>query len=71
MKLNNAKIFLAGHKGLVGSAVYKLFKKNGFTNIITVSRNKLDLANSSNVINFLKKKKTIACGNMCCKSWWY
>ena len=57
MKLNNAKIFLAGHKGLVGSAIYKLFKKNGFTNIITVSRNKLDLANSSNVINFLKKKK--------------
>jgi len=58
MKLNKAKIFLAGHKGLVGSAVYKLFKKNGFTNIIIVSKKKLDLTNSTNVINFLKKKKT-------------
>jgi len=57
MKLNKAKIFLAGHKGLVGSAVYKLFKKNGFTNIIIVSKKKLDLTNSTNVINFLKKKK--------------
>jgi GDP-L-fucose synthase len=57
MKLNKAKIFLAGHKGLVGSAVYKLFKKNGFTNVIIISKKELDLTNSTNVINFLKKKK--------------
>lgn len=57
MKLNKAKIFLAGHKGLVGSSVLKLFKKNRITNIITVSKKKLDLTNSSSVFNFLKKKK--------------
>ena len=56
MKLNKAKIFLAGHKGLVGAAVYKLFKKNGFTNVIIISKKELDLTNSTNVINFLKKK---------------
>ncbi len=29
------KIFLAGHNGLVGSAIYRLLKKRGYTNIIT------------------------------------
>ncbi len=57
MKLNNSKIFLAGHTGLVGSAVLESFKKNKFSNIITISKKKLDLTNSSSVINFLKKKK--------------
>ena len=57
MRLNKAQIFLAGHKGLVGSAVYKLLKKNGIKNIITANKKKLDLTNTYNVINFLKKKK--------------
>ena len=51
------KIFLAGHNGLVGSAIYRMLKKRGFKNIITQSKKKLDLLNQNKVINFLKKNK--------------
>ena len=53
----NDKIFVAGHNGLVGSAVIKKFKENHFTNIITAKRNKLDLFNQIKVNNFLRKYK--------------
>ena len=36
-------IFIAGHNGLVGSSVLKLLKNEGFKNLITVDRLKLDL----------------------------
>jgi GDP-L-fucose synthase len=49
-------IFIAGHKGLVGNAVYKLLKKNGFKNLITIDRKKIDLRNSVLVDNFFKNK---------------
>ena len=49
-------IFIAGHKGLVGSAVYKLLKRKGFKNIITIDKNKIDLRNSILVDNFFKNK---------------
>ena len=51
------KIFIAGHNGLVGNAVYKLLKKKGFKNLITIDRKKIDLRNSILVENFFKKKK--------------
>ena len=44
------KIFLAGHNGLVGSAIYRMLKKRGFKNIITQSKKKLDLLNQNKVI---------------------
>ena len=47
----NSKIFLAGSSGLVGSAIYKRLKKQGYKNIITSRRKKL---------NFLDKNKTEA-----------
>ncbi len=53
----NDKIFLAGHNGLVGSAILKLLKKKKFKKIITANRNKLDLFDQKKVENFLKKKK--------------
>jgi GDP-L-fucose synthase len=53
----NSIIFIAGHNGLVGSAVYRLFKSKGFTNLVTVSKKKLDLKDSKKVENFFKKKK--------------
>lgn len=53
----NSIIFIAGHNGLVGSAVYRLFKSNGFTNLVTVSKNKLDLKDSKKVENFFKNKR--------------
>ena len=49
-------IFIAGHKGLVGNAVYKLLKKKGFKNLITIDRKKIDLRNSILVDNFFKNK---------------
>jgi len=57
MKLNNSKIFLAGHTGLVGSAVLEKFKRNKFSNIITISKKNLDLTNQKKTFQFLKKNK--------------
>ncbi len=53
----NSKIFVAGHNGLVGSAIVRKLKEKGYQNIITASRKKLDLTNQSQVLNFFKKKK--------------
>ena len=53
----NSIIFIAGHNGLVGSAVFRLFKSKGFTNLVTVSKKKLDLKNPKKVENFFKKKR--------------
>ena len=39
----HSKIFIAGHNGLVGSAIFRNLKEKGFTNIITQTRNELDL----------------------------
>ena len=51
------KIFLAGHQGLVGSAILRLLKKKGYKKIITEPKKKLNLLNQSKVFNFLKKNK--------------
>lgn len=53
----NSKIFLAGHSGLVGSAIYKKLILLGFKNIITASRKQLDLTNQRKVNSFIKKHK--------------
>jgi GDP-L-fucose synthase len=57
MLKKNSKIFLAGHRGLVGSAILRQLRKKGFRNIIFATRSQLDLTNQSKVINFLKKNK--------------
>ena len=54
----NSKIFVAGHKGLVGSAIYRKLKAKGYNNLLVADKKKLDLTNQIKVINFLKKKKT-------------
>jgi len=51
------KIFLAGHKGLVGSAILRKLKQKNYKNIITADRKKLDLLNQKSVYKFLKKNK--------------
>ena len=53
----NSFIFLAGHNGLVGKSVFNLLKNEGFRNIITVDRKKLDLRNFEKVRKFFNKKK--------------
>ena len=51
------KIFLAGHKGLVGSAIFRKLIQNKYNKIITTDRKKLDLLDQKKVFTFLKKKK--------------
>ena len=53
----NSKIYVAGHKGLVGSAIIRKLKDKGYNKIITADRKKLDLTNQFKVFSFLKKHK--------------
>ena len=53
----NDKIYLAGHTGLVGSAILRLLKKKNYKNIIIANRKKLDLLNQNKVERFLKRNK--------------
>ena len=53
----NSKIFLTGHNGLVGSAIYRKLDTSGYKNIITANRRQLDLRNQKKVDNFIKKNK--------------
>ena len=52
-----SKIYVAGHKGLVGSAIIRQLKKKGYKKIIFVDRSKVDLTNQLKVLKFLKRKK--------------
>ena len=49
---SDSKIFVAGHKGLVGSAIVRHLKAQGFTNIVTVDRFQCDLTNENAVKMF-------------------
>ena len=51
----NDKIFVAGHNGLVGSAIVRKLKEKKFRNIITVEKKRLNLINQKNVEKFFKK----------------
>jgi GDP-L-fucose synthase len=53
----NSKIFVAGHKGLVGSAILRKLKEKKFKNILTREKSRLDLTNQNQVLKFLKKEK--------------
>ena len=52
-----SKIYVAGHNGLVGSAIVKKLKEKGYKKIITANRSTLDLANQAKVFKFLKRKR--------------
>ena len=51
------KIFVAGHKGLIGSAILRKLKLNGYNNIIIADKKKLNLIDQKKVFLFLKKNK--------------
>ncbi len=51
------KIFIAGHRGMVGSAIVRCFKNNGYLNLLTANRTDLDLTNTSSVKNWYKVNK--------------
>ncbi len=54
--MNNLKIFVAGHKGMVGSAIVRFLQKSQETNIIVRKKSELDLKNQTDVFNFFKKE---------------
>ena len=53
----HSKIFIAGHKGMLGSSILRILKKKGYKNLITIDKKKLDLRNQALVRNFFKTKK--------------
>ena len=53
----NEKIYLAGHQGLVGSAILREFNRRGFINLITRTHKELDLTNQSAVNNFFNEER--------------
>ena len=53
----HSKIFIAGHKGMLGSSVFRILKKKGYKNLIIIDKKKLDLRNQLSVKRFFKKKK--------------
>jgi len=53
----NSKIFIAGHKGHLGSSILRELKKKKYVNLITKNKTQLNLLDQSKVFNFLKKKK--------------
>lgn len=53
----NDKIFVAGHRGLVGSQILECLKEQGYTNLITRTHQELDLQNQQAVKDFFSKEK--------------
>jgi GDP-L-fucose synthase len=53
----DAKIYLAGHRGMVGSAIDINLRKNGYSNIVTAMSSELDLRDQQAVNRFIKEKK--------------
>ena len=53
----NSRIYVAGHRGLVGSAIYRLLKKRGFETLITRTHSELELMDAVAVQNFFEETK--------------
>ena len=53
----NARIYIAGHRGMVGSALYRKLESQGFTNLITRTSRELDLRNQAQVEAFFATEK--------------
>ncbi|RDC54445.1 GDP-L-fucose synthase [Pedobacter chinensis] len=53
----NAKIYVAGHRGMVGSAIYRKLQKEGFENLIAKTSSELDLRDQQSVKDFFAEEK--------------
>tara|TARA_B110000090_G_scaffold156971_1_gene172626 strand:- start:667 stop:1623 length:957 start_codon:yes stop_codon:yes gene_type:complete len=53
----NDKIYIAGHRGLVGSAIVRQLEKRGFTNLLMRTHKELDLTNQAQVQDFFKQER--------------
>ena len=57
MMQSNAKIYVAGHNGMVGAAIVRKLAAKGYVNILTRSRNELDLLDQHAVFSFIEQEK--------------
>ena len=57
MITKKSKIYIAGHNGMVGSAVWRILQSKGFSNLIGKNRNELDLRNQQSVLDFYEKEQ--------------
>ena len=53
----DSKIYIAGHNGMVGSAIWRTLSAKGYSNLIGASSKELDLRNQQSVTNFISKEK--------------
>jgi GDP-L-fucose synthase len=53
----NSKIYVAGHRGLVGSAIVRALQAAGYTNIVTATRQRVDLLNQQAVTDYFAQEK--------------
>ena len=53
----SAKIYIAGHRGMVGSAIFRKLESEGFSNFITRTSSQLDLRNQQQAANFFEQEK--------------
>jgi GDP-L-fucose synthase len=53
----SSKIYIAGHRGMVGSAVWRVLEKKGYTNLLGLTSKELDLRNQQAVLDFYKNEK--------------
>jgi len=56
MKLES-KIYVAGHQGMVGSAILRILREKGYTNLVVKTRHELDLTRQADVEQFFAKEK--------------
>ena len=56
----DSKIYIAGHKGMVGAACWRALEAKGYKNIIGFSSKKLDLRNQKEVFDMLEREKPVA-----------
>ena len=61
----NSKIFVAGHNGMIGSAIVRKLTQFKYKYIFVRSRRQLDLTDQGKVFSYLKKNKT-RCSNISC-----
>ena len=66
----NIKVYIAGHNGLVGSAIVRRLKKAEYNNLIHRTHKELDLVNQREVDNFFCRERPEWVFFGCSKSWW-
>ena len=53
----NSKIYVAGHRGMVGSAIVRELERQGYTNLVTRTHAELDLCRQTDVERFFEEEK--------------